>query len=118
MTLARQREAEFGHFGAEERCIGRQPLTQRIAIFDEVEDLQRGGGNDRRQRVGEEIGARALAQPLDHLGLSRSIATGRAAERLAERTGDDVDTAFDAAMFGRAATMSCRRSRRRGCRPP
>ena len=89
-----------------QRRIGVEPRAQRVAVVDQVEDLQRGGGNDRRQRVGEQIGPRALAQPLDDLGLRRGVAARGAAERLAERAGDDVDAALDAAMLGRAAAMS------------
>ena len=85
--------------------IGIEPFAQRIAILDQLEHLQRGAGNRRHQRVGEEIGPRALAQPVDHLALARCVAARRAAQRLAERAGDDVDPALDAAMLGRAAAI-------------
>ena len=57
----------------------------------------------RRQRVGEEVGPRALAQELDDLAPARREAAGGAAERLAQRGGDDVDAPGDAAVLGRAA---------------
>jgi len=105
MSLAGTREAELRHLGAEDGSISIEPLAQRIAVLDQVEDLQRRSRNDRRQRVGEEIGPRALPQPVHDLGLCRSVTTGGVAERLAEPAGNAVDPARDAAMFGRAAPM-------------
>ncbi len=102
---AGEREAGLGHLCAEARGIGVEPLAQRVAVLDQVEDLQRGAGDGRRQRVGEEIGPRALAQPVDHFAPARGVAARGAAERLAERAGDDVDPALDAAMLGRAAAV-------------
>ena len=102
---AGKREAELRHLRAEAVGIGVELLAQRIALLDQVEDLQRRARDRRHQRVGEEIGPRALAQPVDHFALARRVAAGRAAQRLAERAGDDVDPALDAAMLGRAAAM-------------
>ena len=69
MAVAGKREAELDHFGAE-RCALAPAVPQGIAIVDQVEDFERGAGDDRRQRVGEQIGPRALAQPVDDLGLA------------------------------------------------
>ena len=66
MALTGQREAELAHFRAKQRRIGFKPRPQSLAVVDQVEHFQRGGRNHRRQRVGEQVGPRALAQPLDH----------------------------------------------------
>ena len=50
-------------------------------------------GDHRRDAVGEEIGARALAQPLDDLLARGDVTAAGAAECLAERAGEDVDRA-------------------------
>ena len=91
------------HAGAEALGIVEQAGAQIIALVDHIEGFQRGADNHRGQRIGEEIGSRALAQHVDH-GLARRGETAHgAAERLAERAGDDVDLAEHAAMLRRAA---------------
>src|SRR4051794_951241 len=40
--------------------VGMQPVTQRAAVLDQVDGLERRVGNDRRQRVGEQVRPRAL----------------------------------------------------------
>ncbi len=57
------------------------------------------------QRVGEEVRAGALTQPVDHLFLAGGIAAGCAAERLAQSAGDDVDPIHHAAIFVGATTV-------------
>src|SRR3546814_1457142 len=54
-------------------------------------------------RVGEQVGARALAQQFDHFARCRREAAHRAAHRLAQRAGDDVDAVEHALDLGRAA---------------
>ena len=50
--------------------------------------------DDRRgEGVREEVRARALAEQLDDLAAARDVAAAGAAERLAERAGEDVDAA-------------------------
>ena len=44
-----------------------------------------------REGVGEEVGARALAQQLHDLAAARRVAAGSAAHRLAQRAREDVD---------------------------
>ena len=55
-----------------------------------------------QQALGEGIGMAGapLAQPVDHLCPAARITARRATERLAECAGDQIDTPFDAAMFG------------------
>ncbi len=67
---------------------------------EQLEHAMRGAHHRGRQRVGEEVGPRALAQELDDLLAPAGEAADRAAERLAERRGDDVDAPQDAAMLG------------------
>ena len=55
------------HLAPEEIGIGRETLAQMIAILDEIEDLQGSGRNDRRQRVGEEVGPGTLPAQVDGL---------------------------------------------------
>jgi hypothetical protein len=62
-----------------------------------------GGGDGRRERVAEQVRARALAQPVDDLLATAGVAAAGAAQRLAQRAGDDVDPAHHIAVFVRAA---------------
>ena len=64
---------------------------------------QRRRRDDRRDGVREQVGPRALAQPADDGRAAGHVAAARAAERLAERAGQDVDAAHDAAVLVRAA---------------
>ena len=57
----------------------------------------------RREAVREQVRPRALAQQLDDLAPAGDVAAARAADRLAERAGEDVDALDDAVMLGRAA---------------
>ncbi len=77
-------------------CAVRRTLQQ-------VEHLQRGRRDRRRDAVGEQIGPRALAQPADDFPARGDIAAAGAAQGLAEGAGEDVDPADDAAQFMRAA---------------
>src|SRR3712207_8391418 len=53
--------------------------------LQQVQHLQGGGGDHRGERVGEEVGPRALAQQGDDLGAGGDVAAGGAAEGLADR---------------------------------
>src|SRR5436305_13090744 len=63
-----------------------------------------GCGDDRwRNRVRKQIRARALPQELDNLFAAAGETAASATKRFAERAGDDVDLAHDAAILGPAA---------------
>ena len=55
-----------------------------VGRLGDVDRLQRAGGDRRRQRVGEEVGPRALAQHVDDRLRRGDEAAHAAAERLAE----------------------------------
>src|SRR5690606_8817397 len=80
-----------------------QPDPQVVGGLQQVEDLQRGRRDHRGERVGEQVRAGALAQQGDDLRAGGDVTAGRAAERLAEGAGDDVDAVHHAVQFGRAA---------------
>src|ERR1700731_1573413 len=82
-----------------------EAFPQIGALANQLHCLQSGAGDRGRQRVREEVRARPLAEELHDLCPRTSESAGRAAERLAERTGDDVHTAKDAVMFGRPAPL-------------
>lgn len=56
-----------GHFFAEQTGVAPQAVAQRIALFQQFQHFNRRGDDRRRQRVGEQIRARALTQPLHQL---------------------------------------------------
>ena len=84
--------------------VGVQPVAQFGGGRKAPQHLQRGAGDGRRQAVGKEIGARLLAQHVDDFPARRGEAAHRAAERLAQRAGDDVDAAHHAVVLVRAAS--------------
>ena len=74
-----------------------------VGRLGDVDGLERAGRDGRRQRVREQIGPRPLAQQVDD-GLRRGDeAAHAAAERLAERAGDDLDALARAGQRRRAA---------------
>ena len=113
-----EREAGGGHALAEPRGVAFELATQFVALLQQVEHRQRGGGDHRRQAVAEQVRPRALAQPLDDLLAAAGVAARCTAERLAQRAGDDVDAVHHAVQFVGALAVSRRRSRRRASRRP
>ncbi len=69
-----QGETGGAHAGAEAAHVVEQALTQMIAVTGEIDGFAGGGGDRRGQGVGEEIGARALAQEIDNGFRRRDIA--------------------------------------------
>ena len=96
-------EAGPRHAGAEVAGVVHQAIAQIGRPRQQVEDRQRGAGHHRRQAVGEQVGARALAQQVDDVPAGRREAAGGAAQGLAERRGDDVDPSHHPAVLGGAA---------------
>ena len=88
---------------AKVRGVVPQALAQRGVGFEHVEHAQARGGDERRNAVGEQVRPRALPQPGDDFLAARRVAAARAAERLAERAGENVDAIDDAAQLVRAA---------------
>jgi hypothetical protein len=100
--------------GHEPEAVGREPLAEPRGVLgeaparrgirlEEAEHRERRRGDDRCDRVGEEIGPGALAQPGDDLRAPGYVAAARAAKRLAERAGEDVHAARHAAVLVSAA---------------
>ena len=78
-------------------------LAQLRRTLEQVEHADGAGGNHRRDAVREQIRTGSLAQPGDDFLARRDEAAAGASQRLAERTGQDVDAAHDPAQFMRAA---------------
>ena len=77
-----------------------QTVAQRGPVGEEIEDLDRRGGDDRREGVREQVGAGTLSQPADDLPPPGGEAAGRAAQGLAESACDDVDDIADVCLYG------------------
>ena len=86
-----QLETELLEARAEMTGVLEQLRAQLRRVLEQVEHPQRHGGDDRRDAVGEEIGPRALPQPLDDLLARGDVSAAGAAQRLAERAREDVD---------------------------
>ena len=97
------RQAAFGQGGAKIFCIFFELVAQFCRCAEKFERLQRSRDNWRRDGVGEQIWARALPQKIDNLLASTGKPAASAAERFAQRAGNDVDPAHDAAIFVCAA---------------
>ncbi len=91
------------HCRAELPGIVEEALAQVIALLGKLDGLDGGAHDGRRQRIGEKIGPGALAHQIDDGPRRSDEASGRTAERLAERAGDDVDLHPGAGM--RAASL-------------
>ena len=66
-------------------------LSRRSSpCFGQIDGLEAGADDGRRQGVGEEIGPGPLAHQVDDGLGRRDIAAGRAAQRLAQRAGEDI----------------------------
>ena len=96
-------EAGGGHGVPEVGGVLRQPVAQVRRFVQSFQHRQAGRGQRRRQRVAEQVRPRALPEQLHDRPARRREPAGRAAERLAERAGDDVDLAQHAAVLDRAA---------------
>ncbi len=94
-----------GHFFTEQARVSPQTIAQLAARFHHLQHFDGGGDNRWRQRVGEQIRTRALAQPLDDFFTRGGIAAGRAAQRFTQRTGDNVDAAHHVAVLMGAAAV-------------
>ncbi len=85
-------EAFLGHPAAEQPGVLEQPGPQFAGILHQVQRLD-GGGDDRGgQGVGEQVRAGFLAEHGHHFAAAGHVASGRAAQRLAEGAGVDVHT--------------------------
>ena len=73
-----------------------------IPLPKHLEELDAGADDHRRQRVGEEIRAGALAEHLDDFLAACGESADGSAECFAERTSEDVDAAIAAKLLGDA----------------
>src|ERR1700687_3988408 len=100
-----QIEAQPGQRFAKVLAVSMHALSHHATFFaaQELERLECGRGDARRNSVGKKIRTRALTQELDDFLASRTIASRGTAKRFAQRAGDNVPSSFDTAIFGRAA---------------
>ena len=103
MVLAGDGEAGLGHGVAEVGGVVLHAVGEFGGGLEHFEDLERGGDDGRGDRVGKQIGPRTLAEQIDDFLFAGGVTAGRAAERLAERAGGEVDLAEQPAMFVGAA---------------
>ena len=66
-----------------------------VGARGQLERGERPGGHRGGDGVGEQVGPRPLAQQVDDLAVGADVAARRAAERLAEGAGEDVDAVHD-----------------------
>src|SRR5579883_160416 len=97
-------EAQGPQLLAKIRYVVAQAVHQLGMLFEVIDRRERAARDGSRQRVGKELRTRPLYQRIDQCGASGYEAAGGAAERLAQRTGDDVDPAFQAEVLDRAAS--------------
>ena len=83
--------------------VGHQTVVQFVAFAQHAKHFDSGADDGRGQRVGEEVGARTLAQHVDDLPAAGGEAAYGAAEGLAQRARQDVDLAAAVVEFGDAA---------------
>ena len=77
-------ETGLAHAGAKAIGIVKKLGAQIIALLGQINGLDRGGNDGRRQGIGKEIGARALAHEIDDGFCSCDVTAGGAAQRLAQ----------------------------------
>ena len=75
----------------------------RIALAQHLEQFEPGAHHCGRQRVREKVRTRPLAQQRDDLLTAGREPAHGTAERLAQRTGDDIDLSAHIELFGHAA---------------
>src|SRR5579883_2223496 len=96
--------AEALHLLAKIARVVTQLIAQAPRGVEQLEHLEGGRGHRGRDAVREEVRPGALAQPGDDLASTRHIAAARAAERLAEGAGEDVDAVHHTLELVRAAS--------------
>ena len=84
--------------------FSRRRAEQLRLLEHQLDRAERAAGDRRRERVREELRPRALREDVADLLRRGDVPAGRAAERLAERPGDDVDLAEEAEVLDGAAT--------------
>ena len=109
-----ERETGSLHTRAEPFRVALEPAVQLRGRPEQVEHPQRRRGDDRGQRVAEQVRPRPLSQPLDDLLPAAGVATRCATHRLAEGPGHDVDPVGDAAVCRRATTAGSDEADRMG----
>ena len=97
-------EAQGGKAAAEQLGVALQPVAQFRPAFQEVEHRDGGADDGRRDCVGKEVRARALAQQCHDIGTGAGEAAGRPAQRLAQRAGYDIHAAHNMVVLVRATT--------------
>ena len=82
-----------------------QFIAQGGAFGEQLDRAQRGRADGGGHGVGEQIGAGLLPQQIDDFLARRRVTAARAAQRLAEGAGQNVDAAFHARVFRGAAPV-------------
>ncbi len=83
--------------------FSRRRVAELVGALDQVESPQAGADDRRRDAVREQVRPSALPQQLDDLAAAGDVAAARAADRLAERAGEDVHAVEDAVVLVRPA---------------
>src|SRR3989442_2711271 len=88
---------------AETLRVRHKSLAKVARLCEQIESRKRAGDDDRRHGIREQIRPRALPQQLYEIARSGRETARRAAERLAQRRGDDVDATHYPGELVRAA---------------
>src|ERR1700730_17155927 len=91
-------EASFFKAGAEVAGVIEQLGAQLGGILEQIEDSQADTRHHGRDAVREQVGPRAITQPVDHFPAGRNEPAAGAAQRLAESAPQDIDSASNTAM--------------------
>src|SRR5690348_16622312 len=83
-------ETRLRHFLPEIGSVVFELIAQRGRLAEHIQYGDGSAGDGGSEAIGEEIGPAPLAQHLDHLFLSAGEAAAGAAERLAQRSGNNI----------------------------
>ena len=100
VVTRRNGKTGLAHGLAEVAGVVGQLVAQGGGAFQQIEHRDGSAHDHGRHGVGKKIGARTLAQQLNHLAAPAGKAARGAAQRLAQRAGDEVHVAPHAPVLG------------------
>jgi hypothetical protein len=92
----------LGHAFAEQARVGLEPVSQLGRLGEQIQGLHRGPDDRRGDGVREQVGPAPLAEHVDDLLPAAGVAAAGAAQRLAQRAGEDVDAVHHVVVLVRA----------------
>src|SRR6202140_3700224 len=107
-------EFDRGHSLAEELRVLAKAHTGFFRMLEQVKYLERSTHNRRSNRVREQIRTRPLPQQVHNLSPRAGVTPAGSAQRLAERSRDDVNTPHHAVVLVGATAVVAHESDRVG----